>query len=125
MTAIFSTEMALQQGFVLDAVIATDTSPLTGAQLAHDELKDDLAMQVKGAMICNIQQKQLMDPYIGSFAVIVSICVKGYNEIKAESPNAAYQPRQLLKDKDPIHRVEKNAQSICNIAKDSQDEHSD
>ena len=66
-----------------------------------------------------------MDPYIGSFAVIVSICVKGYNEIKAESPNAAYQPRQLLKDKDPIHRVEKNAQSICNIAKDSQDEHSD
>ena len=54
MTAIFSTEMALQQGFVLDAVITTDTSPLTGAQLAHDELKDDLAMQVKGAMICNV-----------------------------------------------------------------------
>ena len=49
--------------------------------------------------------------------------VKGYNEVKAESPNAAYQPRQLLDDKDTIDWVEKNTQSVSDIAKDSQDEH--
>ena len=49
--------------------------------------------------------------------------VKGYNEVKTESTNAAYQPWQLLDDKDPVDWVEKNTQSICDIAKDSQDEH--
>ena len=48
---------------------------------------------------------------------------KGYNKVKAESPNADYQPWQLLDDKDTIDRVEENTQSICDIAKDCQDEH--